>query len=186
MLKALKEILAFILELIKISLVALVIVVPIRMFIFQPFIVKGASMEPNYRSGDYLIIDELTYRFREPKRGEVIVFRFPNNPSQFYIKRIIGLPGERIEIKKGKIFIYPKDGLPFELDERDYLEESSKILREVKVELKADEYFVLGDNREFSSDSRVWGPVPKKYIIGRVLIRLWPPPFLPKLYFKVI
>lgn len=156
-------------ELFKIAVIALAIVVPIRYFLFQPFIVKGASMEPNFSSGDYLIIDEISYYFREPERGEVVVFRFPQNPSQRYIKRIIGLPNETIAIKGGQVIVSSQV-----LDESSYLDPGSLGGRETEVELKEGEYFVLGDNRAFSSDSRSWGSLPREFIIGRVLVRAWP------------
>ncbi len=174
-----KQVFSFLVEIIKITLMALIIVVPIRTFVFQPFIVKGGSMEPNFHSGDYLIIDELSYFIRDPKRGEVVVFNFPGNPSQRYIKRVIGLPGERIEIKDGKIAIYQPGALtPVFLDESNYLPYQGLETREIVLTLGPEEYFVLGDNRAFSSDSRAWGPLPRKNIIGRVLFRLWPIPTL--------
>jgi signal peptidase I len=162
----------FIWEIAKIVIVALLIVIPIRYFLFQPFLVKGQSMEPNFSNGDYLIVDELSYRLRDPQRGEVIVFRYPKMPSQRYIKRIIGLPGETVEIKSGKVFISGK-----ELDESDYLINSAYTTYTTGLQtitLAKNEYFVLGDNRLFSSDSRIWGPLPREDIIGRVLIRAWP------------
>ena len=100
-----KKFLAFIWETLKIVVIALVIVVPIRYFLFQPFFVKGASMEPNFDDGQYLIIDELSSRFREPQRGEIVVFKYPHDPSQRYIKRVIGLPGETAEVKDGQLSI---------------------------------------------------------------------------------
>lgn len=166
-------------ELIKIAIIALVIVVPIRYFIFQPFLVKGASMEQNFQNGDYLIIDELSYRFREPQRGEVIVFKYPQDPSQRYIKRIIALPGETLILNQGKITIYPVStelfaSIPFELDETDYLLPTIVTSGKIEVKLLENEYVVLGDNRSASSDSRRWGVLPEENIIGRVLLRLWP------------
>src|SRR3989338_348946 len=106
-----KNALVFIWEVVKIAVIALAIVIPIRYFLFQPFFVKGQSMDPNFGDGDYLIIDEITYRFRNPQRGEVVVFNYPEDPSQRFIKRVIGLSGETIEIKDGKISIY-KDEKP--------------------------------------------------------------------------
>lgn len=164
-----RNIFAFFWEITKVVVIALVIVVPIRYFIFQPFLVKGQSMEPNFETGDYLIIDEISYRFRDPQRGEVVVFKYPQNPSQRYIKRIIGLPGETIEIKDGKVFIDNK-----ELDEKSYLPISSQTPGNMLITLGENEYFVLGDNRLASYDSRRWGSLPKKDIIGRVFIRAWP------------
>ena len=163
----------FIWEISKIVIIALLIVVPIRYFVFQPFFVRGQSMEPSFQNGDYLIIDEITYQFRNPQRGEVIVFRYPSNPSQRYIKRIVGLPGETIKIEDGKVFIY-KDGMPQALDESHYLSLSLQTTGTIEIQLDNNEYFVMGDNRPFSSDSRRWGPLPEKDIIGRVFLRAWP------------
>jgi signal peptidase I len=169
-----KNTLLFFWEIAKIVLIALAIVVPIRYFLFQPFFVKGQSMEPNYETGDYLIIDELSYRLGNPERGEVIVFKYPNDITQRYIKRIIGLPGEMIEIKDGRVFIF-KDGLtPEFLDETNYLSSDIQTAGNLKITLGADEFFVLGDNRPVSSDSRRWGVVPRKDIIGKVYLRAWP------------
>ena len=164
-----KGIISFAWELGKIGLVAALIVVPLRLYVFQPFLVKGDSMVPNFHNGDYLIVDELSYRFRSPERGEVIVLKFPYDPSQRFIKRIVGLPGETIEIKDGKVVVYHLDSQEvFVLDESTYVG-SLQTPGSVKVQLKEREYFVLGDNREFSSDSRSWGPLQTKYIVGRML-----------------
>jgi len=130
-------------------------------------------MEPNFENGDYLIIDEISYRFKAPERGEVIVFKYPKNPSQRYIKRIIGLPGETVEIKGGSVLIYKNNGAET-LDETNYLSKSSDTSGNIKVTLNNGQYFVLGDNRPFSSDSRYWGTLPEENIIGRVWIRAWP------------
>lgn len=165
-----KKIIAENLEMILISLL---IIIPIRVFIIQPFIVHGSSMEPNFYSQDYLVIDELSYRLREPQRYEAIVFRAPNSPSQFYIKRIIGLPGETVEIKEGKIII-TKDNQKFTLQEK-YLPSGTTTSGHLVIHLLDSQYFVLGDNRFASYDSRNWGPVERKLIIGRVWLRLWPP-----------
>jgi len=124
--------------------IAVAIVVPIRLWVGQPFIVSGASMDPTFYNGDYLIVDELSFHFRKPAKNEVIIFRYPEDPSKFFIKRIIALPGEEIKYK-GNIII-----------------------------LGQDQYFVMGDNRDVSSDSRLWGPLDEKYVIGRAFLRLWP------------
>ena len=164
-----KAFLSFVWEVTKIVIIALLIVVPIRYFIFQPFLVKGQSMEPNFGNGDYLIIDEISYRLRTPQRGEVIVFKYPENPSQRYIKRIVGLPGETIEIKDGKIAIF-ENNQSRALDESDYLSENLMFVNYPKISLGPDEYFVLGDNR-----ISTWrGVVPRGNIIGRVFFRAWP------------
>jgi signal peptidase I len=169
-----RKFLSFILEILKLTAITLLIVAPIRYYVFQPFIVKGQSMEPNFENGDYLIIDELSYHFRTPQRGEVIVFKYPQDTSQRYIKRIIGLPGETVEIKNGKITIY-KDNLQVKpLDESSYIPYYLQTAGDARFSLNDNEYFVLGDNRNASYDSRRWGSVPKEDIIGRVLIRAWP------------
>ena len=165
--------LSFFWEVIKVVVLALVIVIPIRYFVFQPFIVNGISMEPNFHNGDYLIIDELTYRFREPQRGEVIVFYSPQNPTERYIKRIIGLPGEKVEIENNIIEITEASGQEVVLDEFLYLQGLSWS-GDIELALMEDEYFVLGDNRPHSFDSRKWGALERKYIIGRALLRAWP------------
>lgn len=168
-----KKIFSFVWEILKVMIVAALIVVPIRYFLFQPFFVKGQSMNPNFENGDYLIVDEITYRFRSPQRGEVIVFKYPQNSSQRFIKRIIGLPGETIEIEGGQITVY-KDGQPQILDESNYLPSVAATFGDIKLALDKDEYFVLGDNRDFSFDSRRFGSLPQNKIIGRVVFRAWP------------
>lgn len=168
-----KNFLVFIWEITKIVIIALLIVVPIRYFIFQPFFVRGQSMEPNFENGDYLIIDEISYRLREPQRGEVVVFKYPGNPSQRYIKRIVGLPGEIVEIKDGKVVIF-NQGESQILDESDYLPPDTFTSGEIKIALAENEYFVLGDNRYASADSRRWGPLSREDIVGRVILRAWP------------
>jgi len=161
-------------EIIKFSLIALVIVLPIRFFVAQPFIVSGASMEPTFDSGEYLIVDELSYRFEPPKRGQVIIFRYPKDESKFFIKRVIGLPKETVEMRGKDLYIrnsaFP-DGFKIE---QPYLGEGYDREDYLTVTLGAGEYFVLGDNRGASSDSRIWGTLPEKDIIGRALIRLFP------------
>jgi len=170
----------FIWETLKIIIIALLIVIPIRYFIFQPFFVRGQSMEPAFENGDYLIVDELSYRFREPQRGEVVVFRYPENPSFRYIKRIIGLPGEKVEIKDGYVMI-DKGGRSLVLDESQYLPRFLVTPGSLQIVLKQNEYFVLGDNRPVSSDSRRWGSLPRENIIGRVFFRAWPIPTLARI-----
>ncbi len=175
-----KNFFLFILEISKIVALALLVVLPIRYFVFQPFYVKGESMEPNFSNGDYLIIDEMSYRLREPARGEVIVFRYPNDPSQRYIKRIIGLPGETVEISDGQIIIYNEAGEKSILEE-SYLPDTISTNWSKKMVLGLEEYFVLGDNRMASADSRRWGSLPRENIIGRALLRAWPPTALAKI-----
>ncbi|MDP3985164.1 MAG: signal peptidase I [bacterium] len=156
-------------ELIQIAVVSLALVLLIRTFLVQPFSVKGASMEPNFLDHEYLIIDEISYRLRPPERGEIVVFRYPRNPQEFFIKRIIGLPGEALEIRDGSVFVND-----VRLKE-PYLEgPSAPIHQNQRVVLGAEEYFLMGDNRPASLDSRVFGPVHLEYLVGRAWIRGWP------------
>lgn len=168
------EILAFVWETTKVVVISLAIILPIRYYLVQPFFVKGASMEPNFEDGDYLLIDELSYRFSTPERGDVVIFRYPQDRSQFFIKRIIGLPKETVEIKNNMIVIYNKDKSDgFVLDE-SYLASEQKTLGNSVAKLDNNEYFVLGDNRLQSSDSRRWGSVSKSLITGKAFLRPWP------------
>ena len=160
-------------EFAKIAIIAAIIVLPIRYFLFQPFIVKGDSMVPNFHSGDYLIVNEISYRFGDPKRGDVVVLKYPLDDKQRFIKRIIGLPGETVQIKNGKIDIL-KDGKDILLDEGKYLPDLLQTDGDVNVTLGADKYFVLGDNRRFSYDSRRWGVLPEEDIIGKAFFRVFP------------
>ncbi len=162
---AVREILTFI-------VLAVIIVVPIRYFIAQPFVVEGESMHPTFESGDYLIVDELSYRLGDPKRGDVVVFRYPADPSVFYIKRIIGLPGETVHINRGITSISKVDGETLVLDESYVVAEDATY--SLDTALGTDQFFVMGDNRPRSSDSRVWGPLPREDMIGRAYIRLLP------------
>ena len=157
-------------EIIQFLVISFVLVFGLRTFVAQPFIVSGSSMDPTFEDGQYLIVDEITYRFREPERGEVIIFRYPKDPSKFFIKRVVGLPGETILIQKGKVSIK-------EDEETVVLEEpytQGLTIKDMSRNLGDNEYFVLGDNREASSDSRIWGPVPREDVIGRALFRLLP------------
>jgi len=154
----------------KIFIITILIAICIRIFVAQPFVVNGESMVPTFEHGDYLIVDELSYRFTEPKRGEVIVFRFPQNPSKFFIKRIVGLPNETLEIKNNSVTV-THDGKTLILNE-EYIK--NYITQDKAVILGNNEYFVMGDNRDQSSDSRMWGPVNEELVIGRVLFRFLP------------
>lgn len=170
-----KSFLKFFLEIVKVVIISALIVVPIRYFLIQPFFVSGASMQPQFSNGEYLIIDEISYRNSPPHRGDVIVFRYPKDPSQFYIKRIIGLPGETIRIKDNKVLIFNEQSpWGLRLDESSYLRQGEITRGDIDVKLGDSEYFVLGDNRQASSDSRVLGAVDRKFIVGRVWLRAWP------------
>lgn len=162
----------FFTELLKFAIVALVIVVPVRIFIAQPFIVSGASMVPTFQDGEYLIIDEISYRFREPERGDVVVFRYPKDRSQFFIKRIVGLPGEVVTIRDSGISVKKEDGTTEVFDESYVVNHGGG--GDKTYTLHSEQYFVLGDNRPESSDSRTWGALPRENIVGRALLRLFP------------
>jgi len=168
-----RKVLSFLWETLKLVVISLAIIVPIRYFVVQPFFVLGASMEPTFENGDYLIIDEISYLVGEPSRGDVIVFRYPRNPTQYYIKRIVGLPGEIVEIHDKGVTIKNKarpEGFPLT---EEYIPKENTY-GNTSVVLGSDEYFVLGDNREASSDSRSWGPLKQEYIVGKVWIRAFP------------
>lgn len=163
-------------EFLKAIVISLLIVIPIRAYVAQPFIVDGASMEPAFHGGEYLIIDEISYALREPKRGEVIVFRFPLRPSQFFIKRIIALPGETVDIRDSVVTITASDGKSFVLPE-EYIASNVHTAPNVEhVVLGPEQYYVMGDNREHSSDSRIWGALPRSFMMGKVWVRLLPIP----------
>ena len=158
-------------EIVETLVISLVAVFLIRAFVAQPFLVSGSSMEPSFTDGNYLLVDEVSYRFREPVRGEVIVFKYPKNHKAFYIKRIIGLPGEKVSVERGKVSIISPEG-------ETTLEESyivpSWTSGNTDMTLQDGEYFVMGDNRNFSFDSRSWGSVQRGEIVGMVRFRLWP------------
>jgi len=161
-------------EIIEVVLVAVIAVFVIRNFLVQPFLVSGDSMKPNFSSGDYLLVDEISYRFREPQRGEVIVFKYPGDESTYYIKRIIGLPGERLVIEEGKINIFNEENPGGFIPDESYLSIATQTDGNEEITLGGSEYFVMGDNRSYSFDSRKWGSLQKAEIIGLVRLRLWP------------
>ncbi len=159
-------------ELVRYAIIALLIVIPFRIFVAQPYVVSGASMDPTFKDADYLIVDQLSKRFEEPKRESVVIIRYPKDTNKFFIKRLIGFPGDTVDIKNGLVTIYNeqnKEGIklnePYVVYKKD-----EKFSRK----LGSDEYFVMGDNRAGSSDSREWGTLPKKYIIGTPVLRLLP------------
>jgi signal peptidase I len=178
-LKFFKSAAIFVFEIIKAFVISLAIILPIRYFLIQPFYVQGASMEPTFQSHDYLIINEFEYRFhiKEPARGDVVVFRSPYNQKEYFIKRIIGLPGEKVEIKEGQIYINNQEQSQGFILKEDYLAGVRTFAEDKQykeIQLSDEEYFVLGDNRNYSLDSRTFGAVPDKSIIGRAWIRGWP------------
>ena len=170
------EIISSILEFIKTVAIIIIVAFFVRYFVLQPFIVQGESMEPNFHNNEYLLVDKLTYRFRAAERGEVIVFHPPTAPGSNYIKRIIAIPGDTIEIKDGVVLVNgAKISEPYLPAEKTLITapNANNVLKET---LGPDQYFVLGDNREHSSDSREWGILPKANIIGRVWLIIFPLP----------
>lgn len=169
-----RQFLASVLEIFEIALVAVGAVFLIRSFLVQPFLVSGSSMVPSFKNGDYLLVDEITYHFRPPERGEVVVFKYPNDQSTYFIKRIIGLPGERVQIQNGRVTIFNQDHPQgFSLNE-SYIPASVSTSGNENFDLAPGQYLVLGDNRSFSFDSRSWGTLPARDIVGVVRLRLWP------------
>lgn len=173
----LRAFLGFIGEMARVTIISLLIILPVRYFLIQPFYVKGASMEPNFYDHEYLIIDEISYRLGDPKRGDIVVFKYPNDPRQYFIKRVVGLPGEKIKIENGLVYV-SRDGQNYQALDENYLAEGQTTVLPLRgyneVELAGDEYFLLGDNRDQSMDSRVFGPVKRDFIIGRTWLRGWP------------
>lgn len=159
-------------EFFKFAIIALIIVLPIRTFIAQPFIVSGDSMFPTFHNGEYLIVDELSYNLKKIHRGDVVIFRFPGNTKKFFIKRIVGLPNETIKIDGSNIKIINEENPDGFNIEEPYIVEN--FYTENTYTTKDDEYFVMGDNRNRSSDSRSWGTVPEKLLVGRAYLRLFP------------
>lgn len=172
--KVIKQIGAFFLDIIETVVLALAIFVIIYLFLLQPHQVRGNSMYPNFHNNEYLLTNKLSYRLGKPERGDVIVFKAPKNQEYDYIKRVAGLPGEKIEIKNGKVYINDKVLEESFLPE-DYRTSGGSFWREgQEASVPEGEYFVLGDNRSHSSDSREWGVVPLENIIGKAWLRYWP------------
>lgn len=159
-------------ELIRFALIAIAIVLPLRLFIAEPFVVSGSSMVPTFTDKDYLIIDKISYHLHTPKRDDVVVFKYPNDTTKYFIKRIIGLPGETIDIKGETITITNETHPEGLVLDQSFIQNMSS--DDIHLKLKKDEYYVMGDNRTASSDSRVWGPLNKKFMTGKVLLRLLP------------
>jgi signal peptidase I len=165
---------ASLLEVVEIAVIAVAAVFIVRTFLVQPFLVDGTSMVPTFSNGDYVLTDELTYRIRPPERGEVVVFHDVSDPSTYLIKRVIGLPGERLVIKNDTVTVYnQQDPGGFVLNEY-YLPKGTVTGGNEDITLSSSTYFMMGDNRAVSYDSRSWGPLPKSNIVGLVRFRLWP------------
>ena len=170
-----KAVFTFFFDTLESIVVALAIFVVVYLFFYQPHQVKGASMETNFHDGEYLLTNKYEFRFNNPKRGDVIVFKSPQNPDIDYIKRIIGMPGDTVKLENSHFYI---NGV--KLDESNYLSEKiytsqGNFLREgAEISVPPSYYFVCGDNRPVSSDSRAWGPINRSSIIGKSQVRYWP------------
>lgn len=159
-------------ELVRFTVLAILIVIPIRVFIAQPFVVSGSSMVPTFHNAEYLIVDEISYRFKDPERNDVVIFRYPNDTKKFFIKRVIGLPNETVDIKGSTVTITNSENKNGFVLSEPYVGSISN--NNTHFELKDGEYFVMGDNRMQSSDSRYWGAVKEELIIGKAFLRLLP------------
>lgn len=161
-------------EVLKYTVISLIIVAPFRIYVAQPFIVAGESMINTFHPHEYLIVDQLTYRTQEPQRGDVVIFKYPLDPSVYFVKRVVGLPGETVRISNRIVTVQSaRSSEPVRLDE-PYVSSLAPETAPTEVILEDDEYFVLGDNRKESSDSRVWGPLQRKFIVGRAFARVFP------------
>jgi signal peptidase I len=172
----------YLLDIIETIVVSLLIFLVVYVFVAQPFQVKGNSMKSTLHDGEYLLISKIPYRFSEPKMGDIIVFEYPNAPQYDYIKRIIALPGDTFEIKNNLVFVNDKQVNEVYLDKTVITKGKTFLTENTKIQIPSDNYFVMGDNREQSSDSRQWGFLPKKNIIGKAWIRYWPIAVLGKVH----
>jgi len=169
--RSIKKTIFAIIDFIKTTIVVVFLALIIRLFVVQPFIVEGQSMLPTFNNSDYLITEKVSYSLRSPQRGEVIIFHPPDNPSVNYIKRLVGLPGDTIEIKNQNVYVNSqKINEPYLTSN----EQTNVVTKDLFLKLKENEYFVLGDNRNHSRDSRETGPVPRSSIVSRVWVRLLP------------
>jgi signal peptidase I len=169
-----RKFLASLLEVIEIAVIAVAAVFIVRTFLVQPFLVSGTSMFPTFSNGDYVLTDELTYRIRPPERGEVVVFHDVSDVSTYLIKRVIGLPGERVVINDNTVTIYNKQNPNGFVLNESYLPAGTITAGNEDITLSSSSYFMMGDNRAVSYDSRSWGPLPASNIVGLVRFRLWP------------
>jgi signal peptidase I len=169
-----KRIGEFFLDILEVVVFAVAIFLFMYLLVMQPHKIKGASMEPNFPNGEYLLTDKLSYRFNEPNRGDVIVFEAPGQQGEEYIKRIIALPGERVLIMNDLVYINGEVLNESYIPEKLRLSPGSFIKEGQEILVPSNNYFVLGDNRPFSSDSRAWGTVSEDAITGRAWIIYWP------------
>ncbi len=161
-------------EIIKVTAIVFVSAIVIRGFVAQPFVVEGSSMEPDFHNGEYLLVEKISYYLRQPTRGDVIVFKYPHNPDINYVKRIIGLPGETVRVFESQVFINGNKLTENYLSQGEKTVVSQSPDSPYEVALTDNQFFVLGDNRQHSSDSRDWGPLERNNIIGKSTLVLYP------------
>lgn len=171
-------------ETIKVIVISLIIIIPIRTYLMEPFYVKGSSMEPNFYTYDYLLISKLKYRISEPDRGNIVVAKF-SEKKPYVIKRIVGLPNETIEIKDKKVRITQDDGEAFYLEE-EYLATKNIKNEDITLKTEDNQYVLLGDNRKVSLDSRQQGPVDGDGIKGKVMVKVLNFEFIMNAFHKII
>jgi signal peptidase I len=156
-------------EVMESLVIAVILALLIRTFILQPFYIPSGSMEPTLMIQDHIIVNKIGYRFWEPQRGDIVVFRFPRDPSKDFVKRLIGLPGEKVEIRNSQLYIngqlVPEKYLPSDIGDFGSFKPTV---------IPANSYFMMGDNRNNSDDSRNWGVLPRENVIGKAMLTYWP------------
>lgn len=170
-----KKLASFFSDLLQTIVFSISIFLFIYLLLFQPHKIKGDSMQPNFPNGEFLLTDKISYRFHPPQRGDVIVFKAPVNEEDDYIKRIIGLPGDTISIKDGSVYVNGQKLEETYLPSGLYTNGGIFLPNNKEIVVPDNYFFVMGDNRPYSSDSRAWGFVPKKNIIGKAWLVYWPP-----------
>src|SRR3989344_9057277 len=170
----LKPLFVFLADIVETIIISVAIFFIVYIFLIQPHRVQGDSMLPNFINGELILTDKISYRFKEPKRAEVIVFRAPTDPNRDFIKRIIGLPGETLMVEKGKVYINGEELKQSFLPNEVYTNPGRFLPEGKEVKLDAGQYVAMGDNRNHSSDSREWGTITKSDIIGRAWLIYWP------------
>lgn len=155
-------------EILESVAIAVILAVIIRFFLFQPFYIPSGSMEPTLKPGDRIIVNKLIYRYSQPERGDIMVFKYPRDPARDFIKRAVGLPEETVEIKDSKVYINDKK------ISQPFLEPGLQFGSFGPVEVPGGSYFMMGDNRNNSEDSRIWGTLPGENIVGKAMFIYWP------------
>lgn len=172
----LRQLWAFFLDFLETIVVSLAIFAIVYLFLFQPHQVEGQSMVPNFQNGEYILTDKISYRFREPERGDVVVFHSPQDARIDFIKRIIAVPGDTVEVRRGYVYLNGQKLEELFINDPGRISQGRYLREGVVAEVPIGQYIVMGDNRLHSSDSREWGFVPVELIVGRAFFRYWPVP----------